>query len=208
MHVSRLSLRRVNNIERQIALHRDEIVEVVKQDDGAAFLQFKTGERSAELRDFFEFYLDDQPLISIIGNFYWDGTTTIDSAFFNSKVGCLGSFGRFWDEVYIKILLQQELTEKQCQSLLTMFEPNFVNEQDALAEQGIRNLIIKNMIDDFLFYRCQACGDGACGGITLNIVRTADKITWTDNEKIKIHFDFNQYKEVLLRYLKENYNGK
>ncbi|MEO0727013.1 MAG: hypothetical protein AAFZ63_20880 [Bacteroidota bacterium] len=203
MHVSRLSLKRVNNIERQIALHQGEVAEVIKLDDGAAYLQFKTGERSADLRDFFEFYIYDQPLISIIGDCYWDGSTTIDSAFFNSNVGCLGAFGKFWDEVYIKILLQQEFTEKQSQVLFDRSKSDFIDETNAMTEQEIRSVIIKNTVDDFLFYRCQACGDGTCGGVSLNITRTADQITWTDNEKITIHFDSNQYEEVLLAYLNE-----
>lgn len=201
MQVSQLSLKKVNNIDRQISLHKDEINDVIKLDNTSVYLQFNKSKRSCNLRNFFEFHVNNKPLISIISSHYWESTTNVNSDFFNSYVGCLGSFGKFWDEISIKILLKEAFTEEQCQRLFDMFKSNHVEKEISKSEEEIKDIIVKTIVDDFLFYCCQDCGDSGCGGITLTINKTDDKVIWTDNKKILIHFDSSQYEEALCDYL-------
>ena len=186
MKNAKLSLKKVNNVDRQFALQRENITKVIEdQVMSASYFQYITGNRSGYLRDFFEFYVDDQPLISIISQHYWSCEAGTDSDFFNTHVGCLGSFGSFWDEIHIQILLQQAFTTKQSQKLLEVCKQQTIEQ--------IRN--------DFLFYCCQDCGDIECGGITFNIERKGSKIIWTDQENITIQFDASEYKQALQKYL-------
>ena len=180
-----------------------KINEVVNSDDGTTFLKFKTGGRSGRLRDFFEFYVDDKPLIHVISRCYWKIAADTNSEFFNTQVGCLGAFGKFWDEISIRILLKEAFTEHQSQQLFELFKSNY--QEESRSEQEIKNLIVEFNREDFLFYRCQDCRDSGCGGMALDIIRADDKIIWTDHKEITIYFDLSQYEKVLYDYLDKVY---
>ncbi len=205
MKISKLSLRKINNIDRQIAFFKNKIVEIVDENNGAKSFKFKSGPHSGKIRDFYEFCINGQSLINIISKKYWANEATEDSGFFNTHIGCLGPFGKFWDEVYVRILSQKELTKDQIQTLFDMFKSNYISSDNPISEHEIKEQILDYIVNNFLLYCCQDCGDSGSGGITLNIEKREDKIIWTDNEKITIQFDANEYVEVLESYIKTEY---
>ena len=114
---------RVNNIERQVKLLAHKTVEIVEEADSSKRLLFSSGDKSIRLRDFYEYYIDEQPLINIISKCYWNIEADEKSEFFNSKIGCLGGFGLFWDQINVAILTKKEFTSAQIKSLVDLYKP-------------------------------------------------------------------------------------
>ena len=135
MNNSKLSLKKVSNIDRQIKLYEHKISDIVEEGHSAKHLIFKSKDRSISLRDFYEYYIDGRPLINIISKYYWNIEANEHSEFFNSKVGCLGSFGLFWDEIYISILTKKEFTSIQTKSLVNLLKPNYITSTEHVSAQ-------------------------------------------------------------------------
>jgi hypothetical protein len=202
MKTSKLSLKFVNNIKRQIMQLEDKAIKIISHEN-SKHLKFTSGERSINFRNCYEFYIDDQPLINIISNCYWDHEANEESQFFNSHIGCLGGFGFFWDQIYVSILTNKEFSQNQIEKLFELFKRNFKYSDDPMSIQKVCDKIVSNIRDQFLMYCCQDCGDSGCGGLTLNIKREGNMIVWTDNEKIKIQFNKIEYEEVFQDFLKK-----
>ena len=200
MRTSKLSLKMVNNIARQVKLSKHEIIEIIDKENSKC-LVYKSGERSPNIRNFYEYYIDEQPLINIISKFYWTSEANENSLFFNTHIGCLGAFGLFWDQIYVSILTDKEFTQDQINKLLELFKSNYEFSKKQLAKQSLSKQIINEVKDTFLMYCCQDCGDSGCGGTSLNIQKRKNKIIWTDNEKIEIHFNKIEYEKVLQDFL-------
>ena len=169
MNYSRLSLKKINNIERQIKLHQHKTVDKIDDGDISKYLIYKSGERSKKLRNFYEYYIDGQSLINIISKNYWNTEANENSEFFNSHIGCLGGFGQFWDEISISILTKKEFTREQTKKLVDLFAPNYKSISTDRSNQKQQNKIVNEVRDNFLMYCCQDCGDSNCGGLTLSI---------------------------------------
>ena len=198
MTYSNLSIRKVNNIERQIELYKHKTVEIIEAENAAKYLVFNSGERSLKLRDFYEYYIDDQPLINILSKYYWNIEANENSKFFNTHVGCLGGFGLFWDEISISILTNKDFNSAQVRSLVNIFRSNLI---DSANYTSIQSRVIKHVRENFLMYCCQDCGDSGCGGISLNIEKGNNTTIWTDNDKIEIHFNTTKYNQVLQQFI-------
>jgi len=198
---SKLSIKKVNNIKRQINLYNHKIVEILDAENSSKYLVYNSGEKSITLRDFYEYYIDGQPLINIISKYYWNIQASENSEFFNSYVSCLGSFGLFWDEISVSILTKKEFNSTQIKTLVSLLKSNYINSTGQVSIQNLQGQIIKDVRDNFLMYCCQDCGDSDCGGITLNINKKNDTTIWTDNDNIEIHFNTVEYEQVLQNFI-------
>jgi hypothetical protein len=183
MESSTLSLAKINNIERQINLYNKEISEIIDEGSYGTLIKLNSG-IEVRVRDFYEYYINGQSLTNIIGATYWQENPNGLTSFFNSHVGCLGSFGEFWDGIYINILLKKNLTDYQIKELFKRF-----NTEQEIIEQN------------FLFYCCQDCGDPVCGGITFDIFKEENTISWSDNKKLAFNFDITEYELVFKKIL-------
>ncbi len=186
MKTSKLSLKKVQNINRQIKLYGNDIAEIVDRDDEAKIIKLKSTTVFYIVRDFYEFYIDNQSLMNLISKTYWNVEVNEDGEIFNSLVGCIGSFGSLWDGISIKILTQKPFDKNQRNDLFDMFKQNYNEPQNSINEKRIKEEIADEVVNDFLFYCCQGCGDSGCSGITFSIIKKENKIFWTDNEKINI----------------------
>jgi|GEM_PF-5931169 len=203
MITSKLSLKRINNIERQIKLYENNISEIIDEQNSVKLLNFKSNSGSTRIRDFYEFYINDKSLLNIISENYWTKSANENSEFFNTNIGCLGGFGYFWDDINICILRKKEFTKHQENELFRMFKSNYKTSKFSFSNQKTKDQIVTDVRNNFLFYCCQDCGDSGCGGISLDIKIINNYIIWTDNEKIEITFDLIEYTEVLKKYLIE-----
>ena len=202
MQISQLTLKKFNNIERQIQSHRSDILEAYEDESHMASIHLKSG-RIIKARNFYEFYINDKPLINHIGEAYWNkDSTQASSDFFDSNVGTLGSFGDFWDDIYVSILLRKRFDKKQNKLLSKNETIKTILDADSVSKSKIEDKIWNHLIEDFLFYRCQFCGDSQCGGIALKIVKKRDTMIWTDYDKLNFEFKFDAYEKTLNDYLK------
>lgn len=190
MKISRLSLKKVNNIERQIKLYKKDHQKIVHEENETKLMNDEYGFSSyTTLRDFYEFYVDGQSLINIISKNYWENEADEDCKLFDTHVGCIGSFGAISDEIYCRALTQKKYTKEEKEILINKHGSN------------ISKWFVDAIEEDFLFYWCQSCADSGCGGISMDIIRKDNIITWKDHEKITIHFDLTEYEKVLEDYL-------
>jgi len=203
MKTSVLSLRKIHNVERQLSSHQDEMIEIIKEDD---FTSVKIEANTfMTFRNFYEYYIDDQALIKIIGDKYWNINVNpnLDNVgLFDTHVGILGSFGAFWDYINVMQLTLKSPTISEITDLIKKYS----RKNSYLRKKINDKTFLESIIDDIkenpvLMYSCQDCGDSGCGGIELSIHRTGEHIFWTDDEEIHIKFDFNQYKRALLNCL-------
>ncbi len=202
MKTSVLSLHRVNNINRQIKLLKKETKEISHTQEQGTIIQLKSGNR-IRVRDFHEFYIDDKPLIQFIGEAYWKKKLPGDNPFhyfFDTHVGCLGSFGKHWDDIFIQVLLKRNFKKKQIDFIL---EKSCLDDlhHPSMTNKEMKNQIIEDTRNEFLFYCCQDCGDAGCGGITFNIIKENHLITWSDDDKLKFTFDYYQYESAFKKHL-------
>jgi len=202
MITSKLSLKKVNNIARQIERRQNDIIDVIDNKDGSKFLKLKSNDGNCKIRDFYEFYINDQSLINIVSKNYWEIDADENVGFFNTHVGCLGSFGKFWDGINVSILTKKEFSKDQIESLEKMFCSDYRVSELSISDKSHKEQLVEDITNGFLLYCCQDCGDFDCGGITFEIKRVGDNMIWTDNSKIEIQFNFDEYKEVLENYLK------
>lgn len=177
MKLSKLTLLKVKNAERQLQALSDKVSEYRQEAKGIISLNYNSGGGTV-VRDFYEYYIDGQSLIKIIGQTYWGNEADGQDEFFNSHIGSLGAFGKDSDIEFIEQLLQQD---------------------QSTDSEGTSDT------PEVLLYRCQLCGDEACGGITFQVHRKDDLVIWTDSEKLTFYFKAIEYESLLRDYLSSQY---
>lgn len=196
MNTSKLSLRKFNNIERQIQSYTNELVEINYLEPNVALLKLNSGKHKT-VRNFYEFYIDDASLLTLIREAYW-GKSWVEN-FLDTHVGCMGSFDNYLDWVNTICLLKQNLNERQLEYFKRQFKGNA--EKAEHYKTLLERTTLAELEEDFLFYVCQECGDSACGGIALDVISHQNTIIWTDNEELTFRFERSAYMATLMEYL-------
>lgn len=141
------------------------------------------------LNDFYEFYVDGKPLLSlIIGPSKYLG-------FLQDFNGVLGTMAKVYDEFLILSLLGQELTETVIKGTVAKHGKSFEHSHIQLILSEYNNMYP-------LLYGCAVCADRCCGGVTVKISKELGCYVWTFRNELVLRFGFDIYESVLGGYLK------
>lgn len=137
-------------------------------------------------RKFYEFYINDKPLSSLITEF-----CNLDKSLLENWVGVLGSFQNRQSELNkIKRLLLKQISE---QEILDIF-PKGLDKY--YLDHGIEDYKKELADQEIIIYGCAECGDYGCGGYAIKIDKQEELIIWTFNDEgniLQFHFDKHQY---------------
>lgn len=147
---------------------------------------------------FIEFYINDQPLSSLLDSSYSGNRTSV----LENNVGVLGSF----KNIPLEIIKVNQLLGR------TNTDSDFAEFSEQLA-QTMDQSHIADVIDSVkdelaapgvMIYCCAACGDYLCGGVTVDLCINDENVTWTfadgDLKKVFV-FDKYAYLGTLKSYL-------
>lgn len=149
-------------------------------------------------RSFIEFYINDQPLSSLLDKYY-------ASNHFNTLKNNIGVFGSF-SNTPLEIVKVKQLTGRKFDAV------DFEELKKGLAckfnEEITLDLIdrVKDELSepDILIYCCAQCGDYLCGGVWVKIQFDEHNVKWTFGGEDNSHdfvFDKFMYLATLKSYL-------
>jgi len=135
-------------------------------------------------KEFFEFYIDSEPLSVLLDQFYGSRNGVLDN--------WTGVFGR-WNNHSAELIKVYQLLGKSISNddIRKICPPDMSGED--ISDY------IKQVRDEFadpevIIYCCAECGDYGCGGVTATINKTDNSFTWTfAGEERKVVFEFDKY---------------
>lgn len=196
MKINQLTLRFYDNISHYLQHHKVKVIEGEIGKSHRVLVERQDGSQT-HICNFYEYYVDDKPLIQWISGHFWNGRAFL---FFDDYYGRL-RFDRLLQQFDIRCFLLDYFSTIELQKLLQHYDPNQEKkwlEKSLLIEQE------SEQEEYTMFYTCE-CGDRDCGGIGGFISKDENYFYWEfedDQQPLRFTFAKSQYKEALYAIVK------